>query len=370
MVRTFMAIRDVPPGFQNPESVLTLRISIPTAVVADQAQVARMHEEISNRIKAIGGVQSVGVTSSVTMDGNSNNDPIWVEDFPEADSKIPALRRMKYLGAGYFETMGNPVIAGRAITWTDIYQQRPVVVISETLAREYWQTPTNAVGKRVRGFQPTWYEVVGVAGPERDDGLNHPPTAIVYWSMLNEIYQARRISYAVRSPRVGSPGFLSELRRAVWSVNPNLPLAAVQTLDEIRSASMAQTSFTMVMLGIAGTVALLLGAVGIYGVIAYIAAQRTREIGIRMALGAQAGDVRRMVLGQGLTLTAVGIGVGLVGAVAATRVMRALLFETSPTDPLTFASVVPVLMAAALLACWVPARRAMRADPIVALRSE
>jgi putative ABC transport system permease protein len=256
------------------------------------------------------------------------------------------------------------------MTWTDIYQRRRVVVISETLAREYWQTASNAVGKRVRGFQPAWYEVVGVVGQERDDGLNQPPTSIVYWPMLNEIYTTSTMSYAVRSTRVGSPGFLAELRRAVWSVNPNMPLAAVQTLDEIRSASMAQTSFAMVMLAIAGSVALLIGTVGIYGVIAYIAAQRTREIGIRIALGAQPADVRRLVLGRGMMLAGVGIAIGLLGALGVTRVIRALLYDTSPTDPLTFAGVVPLLFGAALLACWVPARRAMRADPIAALRCE
>jgi putative ABC transport system permease protein len=174
----------------------------------------------------------------------------------------------------------------------------------------------------------------------------------------------------VRSTRVGAPGFLRELQQAVWSVNPRVPLASVQTLDRIQADSMAQTSFAMVMLAIAASVALLFGAVGIYGVIAYIAAQRTREIGIRMALGAQAADVLRMVLVQGMTLAGVGIAVGLVGALGATRVMRAMLYETSPTDPLTFAAVVPVLGAAALLACALPARRAMRADPIVALRCE
>jgi predicted lysophospholipase L1 biosynthesis ABC-type transport system permease subunit len=243
-------------------------------------------------------------------------------------------------------------------------------VVSEPLAREYWGTPSNAIGKRVRGFGPTWYEIAGVVGPERDDGLNQPPTAIVYWPLLNHVYRRNTISYAVRSLRVGAPGFLAELRQAVRSVNPELPLAGVQTLEEIRSHSMAQTSFAMVMLAIAGGVALLLGGVGIYGVIAYIAAQRTHEIGIRLALGAQPADVRRMVLWEGMTLAVVGIFIGLVGAMGITRVMRALLYQTSPIDPVTFAGAVPLLLAAALLACWVPARRAMRADPIVALRYE
>lgn len=370
MIRTFVAMRQVHPGFTRPQDVQTFQVAVPRDAVRDDQQFARVHEQIAERLAQVPGVISVGLSSSITMDGEDNTNPLFVEHVNVPEGRLPPLRRFKTVAPGYFETMGNPVIAGRAITWTDIHQLRPVVVISEPLAREYWQTPSNAVGKRVRGFGPTWYEVVGVVGQERDDGLNQPPTAMVYWPMLNQIYQRDTISYAVRSTRVGSPGFLAELRQAVWSVNRNLPLAAVQTLEEIRSHSMAQTSFAMVMLAIAGSVALLLGAVGIYGVIAYVAAQRTREIGIRMALGAQAADVRRLILRQGMTLAGVGITIGLVGALGVTRVLRALLYETSPTDPLTFAGVVPLLVAAALLACWVPARRAMRADPIVALRCE
>jgi putative ABC transport system permease protein len=370
MIRTFVAMRQVHPGFIRPEEVQTFRVALPGDAADDGQRFARTHEQIAQRLAQVPGVMAVGLSSSITMDGEDNTNPLFAERVPVPEGRLPPLRRFKSVAPGYFETMGNPIIAGRAITWTDIYQRKPVVVISEPLAREYWQTPSNAVGKRVRGFGPTWYEIIGVVGQERDDGLNQPATAIVYWPLLNGIYPADTIAYAVRSTRVGSPGFLVELRQAVWSVNPNVPLAAVQTLDDIRSDSMAQTSFAMVMLAIAGSVALLLGAIGIYGVIAYVAAQRTREIGIRIALGAQASDVRRLVLGQGMTLTGIGIAIGLVGAVGVTRVMRALLYDTSPTDLLTFSGVVPLLVAAALLASWIPARRAMRADPMAALRCE
>jgi hypothetical protein len=147
--------------------------------------------------------------------------------------------------------MGNRLVAGRSITWSEIHERRPVIVISETLAREYWQEPSSAIGQRVRAMQrgAPWREIVGVSGAERDDGLNQPPTAIVYWPMLSESYRWRTMAYAVRSSRVGTPGFLRELEQAVWSVNPNLPLAAIQTLEEIQATSMAQTSFALVMLG-------------------------------------------------------------------------------------------------------------------------
>ena len=233
------------------------------------------------------------------------------------------------------------------------------------------------MGKRIR-HNPVnpWREIIGVVGDERDDGLNLPATAIVYWPLLiKEWWNApvdvqRTMTYVVRSTRVGSPGFLRELQDAVWSVNPQLPLASIRTLDEIRAGSMAQTSFALVMLAIAATVALLLGSIGIYGVVTYVAVARTREIGIRLALGAQVGDVRRMFLRQGLTLTAIGIALGIVTAMGLTRMMSSLLYGVGSTDLITYAFVAALLAAVALLATYVPARRAMRVDPMVALRCE
>ena len=236
----------------------------------------------------------------------------------------------------------------------------------------YRGEPARALGKRVRGTAPDapWREVVGVVGGERDDGLNQPPTAIVYWPMLNESYRWRTMAYAVRSSRVGAPGFLRELQQAVWSVNSNLPLAAVQTLEEIRAVSMAQTSFAMVMLAIAASVALLIGIVGIYGVIAYVVTERTREVGIRVALGAQTGDVRRLFLRQGLALTMTGIAFGTGAAMLLTRVMSSLLFGVGPMDPATYVAVAASLAAVAMVATYLPARRASRVDPVVALRAD
>jgi hypothetical protein len=230
--------------------------------------------------------------------------------------------------------MGNPLVAGRAITWSDIYEQRPIAIISEPLAREYWGEPAAALGKRIRGSSPKypWREIVGVSANERDDGLTQPPTSIVCWPMLSESYRWRTMAYAVRSTRVGTPGFLREIEQAVWSVNPNLPLATVQTLEEIQENSMTQTSFALVMLSIAATVALLIGMVGIYGVVAYAAAQRTREIGVRMALGAHTGDVRNLFVRRGLRLTIIGIAIGIGIALTLTRVMSAFLFGVSPMD--------------------------------------
>ncbi len=371
MIRTFVAMRQVDPGFTRPEEVDTFVIAMPADLISDQQQAARAFENIADRLARVPGVMSVGLSSSITMDGEDNGNAIEVEGVPSSGDEPSPLRRFKSFAPGYFETMGNRLVAGRSITWSEIHERRPVIVISEPLAREYWMEPSRAVGKRVRSLQrdAPWREIVGVVGPERDDGVSQPPTAIVYWPMLNESYRWRTMAYAVRSGRVGTPGFRRELERAVWSVNPNLPLADMQTLEAIQARSMAQTSFVLVMLGTAASVALFIGVVGIYGVMAYTASQRTREIGIRMALGAQVGDVRTMFLRHGLFLTALGIALGLGVAVVVTRVMSAFLFGVGPMDPTTYALVSGALAAVALLATYVPARRASRVDPIIALRA-
>jgi predicted permease len=377
MVRTFIAIREVPPGFQNPEHVLTLRISIPQAVIADQDQVARVHEQIVHRLEVIGGVESVGVSNSITLDGNSNNDPIWVEDFPQANTGIPPLRRMKYLGEGYFKTMQNPVIAGRDFTWADVHNAAPVALLSENLAREYWGEPAKALGKRVRRTSKTgWIEIVGVVGNERQDGSTKPAPTTIYFPMRvaegieSQGFVQRSLGYAIRSSRLQSPGFMSEVQQAVWSVNANLPLARVRTLKQMYDESMAQTSFVLVILGIASAVTLLLGLVGIYGVIAYIVSQRRREVGIRMALGAQGESVQRIFVSRGLSLAAIGLVVGLVTAAGLMRLLSSLLFGVHPFDPLTYIAVSAGLALVALIATWLPARQATRIDPMLALRAE
>jgi len=372
MIRTAVAMRQVDPGFSRPEEVQTFVLAIPASLISDPQQTVRTFEGVAEQVARVPGVTSVGLSSSITMDGEDNGNYAAIEEFPDPDGAMVKLRRFKSIGPGYFETMGNRLVAGRSITWSDIQEQRPVVIISEPLAREYWGEPGKAIGKRLRGSSPRypWREIIGVSGNERDDGLTQPATQIVYWPMLNESYRWRTMAYAVRSTRVGAPGFVRELEQAVWSVNPNLPLAAVQTLEDIQVSSMTQTSFALVMLSIAATVALLIGLVGIYGTVAYAAAQRTREIGVRMALGAQIGDVRHLFLRHGLWLTTLGIAIGIGIALVVARVMSAFLFGVSPMDPITYAAVSTVLAGMTLLATYLPAHRASRVDPVVALRGE
>jgi predicted permease len=370
-------MRNVPPGFTDPDSVLTIRINVPTALVAEPAEVAQVIEQIQRRIAAIAGVRSVGTSSSITMDGNDSNDPVFAEGVPTPEGRIPPLRRHKWVGENYFATMGNPVIAGRDLTWSDVHNRRQYAVLSENLARELFGEPQAAIGRRVRQTPSNpWQEVIGVVGNDYDDGVTQAATTTVYWPMLQENFWGiplraqRSMAYAIRTDRLRDPGFLREVQQAVWSVNPNLPLANVETLRDSYDRSMAQASFMLVILGIASGVTLLLGIVGIYGVIAYVVAQRRREVGIRMALGAAAGEVQSLFVRHGLVITGIGLAIGAGAAAALSRVLGALLFNVSPLDPLTYAAGIMALGLVAVIATWIPARQATRVDPAIALRGE
>lgn len=377
MVRTFLAMRNVSPGFVRPEEVFTMRISIPTAVVEDPGQVVRTFEQIGQRLAAIGGVTSVGLSNSITMDGVSSNDPIFVEGSSQPEGQVPPLRRYKWIAEGYFETIGNPIVAGRAITWADVHNATPVIMVSENFAREFFGDPAKAIGRRVRNTPHNqWREIIGVVGNEYQDGVTRAAPTIMYWPIQIKdfwdipVFAQRSIVFSVRSTRLNTPGFLEEVQRAVWSVNANLPLARVRTLQEIYNESMAQTSFTLVILGIAAGVTLLLGVVGIYGVIAYVVAQRRREVGIRMALGAAASEVQRLFLRHGVIITAAGLVLGAAVSAGLMRLLGSLLFGVSPFDPVTYSVSMFALGTVALLATWLPARRATRVDPAIALRGE
>jgi predicted permease len=286
----------------------------------------------------------------------------------------------KFVSPGYMKTLGGSIVAGRDFTWADAHERRPVAMVSANLARELWGGPGQAIGKRVRPYaKGIWREVVGVVSDTRDHGVSEKAPGVAYWPILmtdflpigdSPYIVTRNASYLIRSERTGADGFVRELEQAVWSVNPSVPLAGVRTLQEIYDASLARTSFTLVMLAIAGGMALLLGLAGIYGVISYAVSQRRREIGIRIALGAQPGAVTRLFVGHGMLLAAIGVAIGLAGAFAATRLMSSLLFEVSAVDPLTYALVSLMLFAATVLACYLPALRATRVDPIGALRAE
>jgi predicted permease len=377
MIRTFQALRHVEPGFSRPEQVQTMRTSIPASLVADPQQVTRIQNSIADKLAAIPGVKSVGFASAAPMEGIEMN---WNEIYFEGKSlgEVTPLRLFKNVSPDYFRTIGTRLVVGRDLTWTEVYGGRPVAIISENLARESVGTPSAALGKRLREFPDMpWHEVVGVVEDVRENGVQEKAPAMVYWpSMMSGIYgphtfdAQRTVTFVLRSDRAGTEGLLNEMRQAVWSVNANLPLASVQTMREIYSQSLARTSFTLVMLGIAGTMAFVLGIIGIYGVISYAVLQRTREIGIRLALGEQKGRLRWMFIRSALTLTGIGIAIGLIAAAGLVRLMKSLLFGVSPLDPFTYVSVLIVLAASAALASYLPARRAAAVNPVEALRAE
>ena len=309
------------------------------------------------------------------MEGfDSDWDEIFAEDKVYADDTIAPLRLYKHISPGFLQTAGTRLVAGREMTWSEVYGLRPVVMVSENLAREMWGTPSAAIGKRLREFpEMPWHEVIGVIQDVREKGVQEKAPEIVYWPPLMENPfdpAIRTVTFVIRSERAGTESFLNEVRAAVWSVNSELPLASVRTMQKVYDQSVARTSFTLVMLGIAGAMALVLGIIGIYGVMSYTVSQRKREIGIRLALGAQGRDVLQMVLKQGTKLAIVGVVIGIGAAFALTRLMTNLLFGVTAHDPLTFVAVAILLILVALLACYIPARRATLVDPIVALRYE
>lgn len=376
-IRTFRALTRVQPGFMAPADVQTFRLSIPEAEVKDPERVVRMQDQIRQKILALPGVASVGLCSTIPMANGGSFDMVFAQDRTYAEGQMPPIRRFKFISPGLLQTLGTPLVAGRDFTWTDIYNKTPVALISENMAREYWQTSAGALGKRIReGPKDDWREIVGVVANVRDDGMNKEASTAVYWPILmnrfwgDPIEVRRDLAFAIRSPRAGQENFMNEVRQAVWSVDPNLPLADVHTLEYFYNKSMARTSFTLVMLAVAGSMALLLGVVGLYGVIAYSVSQRRREIGIRMALGARHQELTAMFVRHGLLLAVVGVAWGLGAAMVLLRLMSSLLFGVKAFDPVTYGAVSLGLAATAALASYLPSRRAAVVDPVEALRSE
>jgi predicted permease len=379
MIRTFRALMHVSPGFDSPDTVQTFRFYIPETQIPDKDRdrVAQMQQAILDNLSSIPGVSSVAFTTEAPLDGYDSNDILYAQDHMQNEGELPPIRRFKFVSPGEFATLGTRVVAGRDLTWTDIYQKRPVAIISENFAREYWHDPGSAIGKRIRvASTDDWREIIGVAQDVHDNGLDQPAPSTVYWPVMQDNFEGekqmfrRGVAFIIRSPRAASHAFINEVQQAVWSVNPDVPLAEMTTLGVLYTKSMARTSFTLVMLSVAGGMALLLGIIGIYGVISYSVSQRTREIGIRMALGAQRPALTALFVRQGLLLTGIGLACGLVVAFVTMRLMSSLLFNVSPVDPVTYISITVCVMATAYLACYLPARRAAAVDPVNALRAE
>jgi predicted permease len=376
MIRTFRALIEVDPGFVMPSEIQTFRVDIPYTQVKEPERVMRIEEEILHKIEAVPGVSSVSLSMSVPLDGNQTTGPAFEKDRTYSQGDLP-LRRFRFVAPGFFKTLGTPLVAGRDLTWSDIYNKVPVAIVSERMAREYWHDPASALGKQIRvSPKDDWREIVGVVGNVHDDGVDKEAPSSVYWPILtskfegNEVDVIRSVAFCMRASRAGSASLMEDVQKAVWSVDSDLPIADAHTFEYYYSKSMARTSFTLAMLGVAGGMALLLGVVGLYGAIAYSVSTRTHEIGIRVALGAESEDVLKMVLRGGFKLAGFGVGIGIVAALVSTRYLASLLYGIKPTDPPTFATVALLLIGVALLASYIPARRATKVDPMVALRYE
>ena len=380
MIRTVQALQRIEPGFTAPQTLQTFNLTLPPTMAPDLEQVFRIQREVLDRVAALPGVTSTAFTTRLPMDPEDRwSAALTIEDRPHDGRRAPPNHQVKVISPGAFHTFGTPIVAGRDFTWTDLEELRDVAIVSANLARHLWGSAEAAVGKRVRQFYASqsapFREIVGVAADVYDDGLHAPPPTTVYWpgrlpSPLFGAYQPRRVAIAIRTERAGTSAFVNDLRVAVASVSRNVPLGQLRTLDQLYDRSMSRISFALAILAIAGTTALLLGIGGLYGVIAYAVAQRRREIGIRMALGAQARQIRALFIRRGLSIAAIGLVVGLAGAMMLTRLMQSLLYGVEPLDPITFTATPLVLAAAALVAAYVPARRASLVDPVQTMRPE
>ena len=380
LARSFQQMRAVKPGF-DPNGVLTLRLTLPEAEYRTPGDINRFYHLLTTRLAALPGVEAVGATTKLPLvsDG-SNNNGIWVEDRPITKDEIPTIHSTAAVTSNYFKAMGIPVVEGRAFRDDGSDRATREAIVGQSFAKHFWPNGS-AIGKRVKAGGPDgpWSTIVGVVGDVHDLALTRPVDEMIYLPVVQVIQPQPGVTDSVFADNAmtltiratGDPlALFSAVRREIWDVDRNLPLVNVRELGEVLGAAMARTTFTLIMIGAAAGVALLLGAIGIYGVISYMVSLRTREIGVRMALGARSQQVRRMIVRQGMGLATIGIAIGLVGAVGLSRLISSLLYGVAPHDPFTLVGVTVSLLIVAAVASWLPAMRAARIDPIEALRAD
>ncbi len=367
MVRSFQELRAVDPGF-DAEGVLTFRLSPPPNRYGDPESLARFYDELMDRIAAVPGVTAAGAINTLPLTGGGAILTTVIDDFPPAEGEFPPTFLIRRATPGYFEAMGIPVPEGRAFTRDDHDLRLGSLVISESIKNQYWPEET-ALGKRIVPAG-TPGRVVGVVGDVHDTALEVPAEQFVYLPMLDSVAGGvRAMTLTIRSD-TDPLALIPALRGVVEGLDPDLPLAEVRPMDSVLGASVSRTSFTMTLLLLAAGIALLLGSVGIYGVISYTVSQRTGEIGVRLALGADGSSVRRLLLAQGMQLALTGILLGLGGALATGRVISSLLFGVSPYDAGALAGGSVIFLAAAAIACLIPSTRAAAVPPALALRAD
>lgn len=370
LINSFLRLRNVDPGF-NPDNLLTMKIVLPDLKYERMAQRSAFYSELTQRLQSIPGVRSAAVTTNLPLYRQGNSISISIEGRPEPPPGQEPIMVTRMISPGYFDTMSIPLLKGRQLTDQDTDNSPDVVVISETMARRLWPGE-DAIGKRIaigRIRSPEdWIQVVGVVKDVRQFELNADPKPQMYLTYRQfGFFDARDL---VVKTDVDPASLASTVRKTVWEIDKDQPVSNIRTMETILADSIARQRFSMLLLAIFASVALVLAAVGIYGVMSYSVAQRTHEIGIRMALGAQTSAVLKLAVGYGVKLVAAGIAIGLIAAFALTRVMSTLLFGVTATDPTTFALISLLLVAVAAIASYIPARRATRVNPIIALRYE
>ena len=371
LIKGFSRLRSMNTGF-NPAHVMTMFLQLPTTRYREIPKQTQFRRELLTRLNSLPGVQAAMVTD-IPLGGNYVGHNFVIDGRPAvAVGSEPSVQTLSVMG-DYFHVMQIPLRAGRDFTPLDREEQPLVAVVNEEMVREFFPHE-NPIGVRIHWARetgpPRWMTVIGVVGDVKHSGLNQPTDPAVYtpYSQSDEGWR-RFMALAIRTPDT-SPELVEEVKEQIWSVDGQLPVSDVYAMDELIAVSVAQQRFNMLLLGLFAALALILAAVGIYGAMAYAVNQRTHEIGIRTALGAQRRDVLRLVVRDGTKIVLFGIASGIGGALAMTRLMATLLFEVKPTDPATFAAVAILLALVALAACYIPARRAMRVDPMVALRYE
>jgi putative ABC transport system permease protein len=385
MMRSFIHLQQVNSGI-NPEGVLTMGIGLPGAKYRTPEQRIAFFQQLLERVRAIPGVQSAGTNSGLPLSGSNWGRSLTVEGFPVLSVGEAPMINHCVISPGYFKTMGIPILRGRDFDEHDVAPPktpqlavrgetmpgatRGVTIIDERLAREYWPDQ-DPIGKRIRFGPPEdnepWHEIVGVVGEVKHQRLDASTRKSVYLPHAQVPIGGSRV--AIRTE--GRPeSFIGAVRKQVKELDADLPVTRIMTMNEVVARSVWQQRLYTALFGVFAAVALILATVGIYGVMSYAVTQRTREIGLRMALGANRTDVLKLVIGHGVVVTTIGIGVGIVSAIALTRLMSTLLFNVTATDPITFVVVSVLLAGVAVGACFVPARRAAKVDPMVALRYE
>jgi len=373
LVRSFVNILNVDPGL-DPHNVLTLRLSLPASDYPENADLVRFYQQLRDEVVQIPGVEAAGIVRRLPLADDIGDAGFAIQDRPVAEEEQGRSADWQVAGPGYFEAMGMRVVAGRFFDESDRSDGAPVILLNETLVREYFGDET-PIGKQVRagGGRSNWRTVIGIVGDVRHHGLTRPVKRKWYvpHSQFGDVFGITRRTMYLTVKTAGDPHApLPAIERLVHARDPNLPLTRVRTMEDVMGAAVKEQRFTTALMAGFAILALVLAAVGVYGVIAFAVSRRTQEIGIRLALGADRGMVRRLVVRQGMAPALAGVAIGLVVAAGVSRLMASVLYAVSPLDPLTFATMPAALALVALAATIIPAQRATRVEPVRALKYE